>query len=170
MVRSKIIDRAMGMIMKGELARATTIWKKAHFGAVISGLLQLPHKCARRKGVLWEATPSAAPDSPTPKGFCLDEIQGHVHTTQRVTIPQFGTMNIHSQTDVWGHCMEVHMLTEPAQGPWLSAFIVLTATYGELHQGSSWVPVYLRNLSAHPIVIPTKVIINKVTQPTSCHQ
>ena len=37
MVGSKIIDRAMGMIMKGELVRATTTWKQAHFGAVMFG-------------------------------------------------------------------------------------------------------------------------------------
>ena len=43
-VGSKIIDRAMEMIMKRELARATVTWKQAHFSAVMSGSLQLPHK------------------------------------------------------------------------------------------------------------------------------
>ena len=42
--------------------------------------------------------------------------------------------------------------------------MVLTATYGELHPGFSWVPICLRNLSPHPIVMPTKEIIGKVTQ------
>ena len=41
--------------------------------------------------------------------------------------------------------------------------MVLTATYGELQQGSSWVPLCLRKLSGHPIVIPTKLVIGKVT-------
>ena len=41
-VRSKIIDWVMGMMTKGELARATVTWKQAYFGAVMSGLLQLP--------------------------------------------------------------------------------------------------------------------------------
>ena len=45
-VGSKIIDRAMGMMMKGELAKATVTWKQAHFGVVMLGLLQPPHKCA----------------------------------------------------------------------------------------------------------------------------
>ena len=45
-VGSKIIDRVMGMITKGELARATGTWKQAHFGAVMSESLQLPHKRA----------------------------------------------------------------------------------------------------------------------------
>ena len=31
MVRSKIIDQAMGMMTEGELARETVIWKQAHF-------------------------------------------------------------------------------------------------------------------------------------------
>ena len=44
MVESKIIDSMIGMIMKGELARATATWKQAHFSAVMSGSLQLPHK------------------------------------------------------------------------------------------------------------------------------
>ena len=52
MVRSKIIDRAMGMIMKGELVRATTTWKQAHFGAVMSTSLQLLHQGARGVGML----------------------------------------------------------------------------------------------------------------------
>ena len=36
-VGSKIIDRAMGMTTKGEIARATMTWKQAHLGTVISG-------------------------------------------------------------------------------------------------------------------------------------
>ena len=47
--------------------------------------------------------------------------------------------------------------------PQLPTFVVLTATYGELHQGSSQVPICWRNLNACLIVIPTKVAIGKVT-------
>ena len=50
MVGSTIIDRAMGMITKGELARATMTWKQVHFGAVRSRSLQLPHRSARGMG------------------------------------------------------------------------------------------------------------------------
>ena len=39
MVGSKIIDRVMGMITKGELVREIMAWKQAHFSAVMSGLL-----------------------------------------------------------------------------------------------------------------------------------
>ena len=42
MVGSEIINRVMGMIMKGKLARATMTWKEAHFSVVMSGSLQLP--------------------------------------------------------------------------------------------------------------------------------
>ena len=35
MVRSKIIDRARGMMTKGKLTRATMTWKQANFGAVM---------------------------------------------------------------------------------------------------------------------------------------
>ena len=47
MVGSKIIDRAMGMIMKWEQTRATTAWKQAHFDVVVLGSLQLPHECTK---------------------------------------------------------------------------------------------------------------------------
>ena len=46
MVGSKIIDRTMEMIKKGELAKSTVTWRQAHFCAVISKSLQLPHKHA----------------------------------------------------------------------------------------------------------------------------
>ena len=42
LVRSKIIYWAIGMMTKGELARATVTWKQAYFGAAMSGLFQLP--------------------------------------------------------------------------------------------------------------------------------
>ena len=113
MVGSKIIDRAMGMIMKGELARATVTWKQAYFSVVMAGSLQLPHKGASGDGsAVKEDTPSVASDPTVPKEFCLYNVQGHVHTTWRVTMPPFGIINIHSNTDVWGHCMQVHMLAE----------------------------------------------------------
>ena len=114
-------------------------------------------------GILWGPYPSAVPDPTVPKGISLEEVQGACPYHIGVTIPPIGTMNIQSRTDVYGHCICVHMFAEPAQGPWLPASIVLTTTYWELHPGSSWVPVCLRNLSAHSIVIPAKVIIGKVT-------
>ena len=52
MVGSKIIDRVMGMITKGEFVRATMTWKQSHFSVVMSGSLQLPHNGARGMGVL----------------------------------------------------------------------------------------------------------------------
>ena len=39
MVGSKIIDRAMDVITKGELTKVTITWRQAHFGAVMSGSL-----------------------------------------------------------------------------------------------------------------------------------
>ena len=52
LVGSKIIDRALGMITKGELVGETVTWKQAHFGAVMFRLLQLPYKGARGIGAL----------------------------------------------------------------------------------------------------------------------
>ena len=64
---------------------------------------------------------------------------------------------------VWEHCMWVHMLAEPAQGPQLPTSVVPTATYGELHPWSSRVPICLRNLSAHPIEVLTKATVGQAT-------
>ena len=59
MVGSKIIDRAMRIITKGELAKATTTWKQAHFRAVMSGSLQLPCMGSNRTGVEKDVAPSS---------------------------------------------------------------------------------------------------------------
>ena len=47
-------------------------------------------------------------------------------------------------------------------GPQLLTAVVLTATYGELHPGSSRVPICLHNLSAHTIEIPTRAMVGHV--------
>ena len=58
-VGSKIIDWAMRIITKGELKKVTTIWKQAHFEAVTSGSLQLPHMGSNRTGVEKDKAPSS---------------------------------------------------------------------------------------------------------------
>ena len=45
-VGSKIINRAIEIITKGELAKAAVIWRQAHFSEVMSGSLWLSLKCA----------------------------------------------------------------------------------------------------------------------------
>ena len=86
----------------------------------------------------------------------LDDIKGTVCTTQKVTIPPFHTVNIKANASVKGHCMKVHVLTEPALGAQLLAAVVPIATYGELHPGSSRVPVSLHNLSTCAVKISAK--------------
>ena len=58
--------------------------------------------------------------------------------------------------------MRVHVLMELALGPQLPASVVPTATYGELHPGSSRVPVCLCNLSANAIDVPAKMVIGQI--------
>ena len=41
MVGTKIINNALSLMTMGELAKATMAWRQAHFGAVMSGSLQL---------------------------------------------------------------------------------------------------------------------------------
>ena len=88
MVGSKIIDRAISIITKGELMIVTTMWKQAHFGAVMSGSLQLPHMGSNETGVEKEVIHSS-PRAGTVevKEFCPDNVRGPVHTTRKVTIP-----------------------------------------------------------------------------------
>ena len=57
--------------------------------------------------------------------------------------------------------MKVHVLMEPALGPQLPAAVVPIATYGELHPGSSRVPVCLHNLSTHAMEIPAKTVVGQ---------
>ena len=58
--------------------------------------------------------------------------------------------------------MKVHVLTEPVLGPQLPAAMVPIATYGELHPGSSQVPVCLCNMSTHAMEIPAKTVVGQV--------
>ena len=58
--------------------------------------------------------------------------------------------------------MWVHVLTELMVGPQLPAAVALTATYIQLHPGSSRVPICLHNLSAHTVEIPTKAVVGQV--------
>ena len=94
--------------------------------------------------------------------FSLDDVKGPVHTMQKVTIPLFCTDNVHTSTSVKGHCMWVHVLTELMPGPQLPVAVVTTVTYGELHPGSSRVPICLYNLSAHTMEIHAKAMVGQV--------
>ena len=51
MVGSKIIDRVIRIITRGELAKVTTTWRQAYFGSIMSGSLQLPHTGSNGTGV-----------------------------------------------------------------------------------------------------------------------
>ena len=94
--------------------------------------------------------------------YQLDGVKGAVCTTQKVTIPPFQTMTLKGNAGVKGHCMKVHVLMEPALGPQLLAAVVPIATYGELHPGSSRVPICLCNMSMHAVEIPAKTVVGQV--------
>ena len=71
-------------------------------------------------------------------------------------------MTIKGNAGVKGHCMKVHVLMEPVLGPQLPAAVVPIATYGELHPGSSRVPICLYNMSACAVEIPAKMVVGQV--------
>ena len=103
-VGSKIIDKALSVMTKGELKKAATMWRQANFGAVMSRLLQLSHTNPRKTGMEEEVSHSSHRSDPVEVWkFSLDDVKGLVHTTQKVTIPPFGTVNVHAGTSVKGH-------------------------------------------------------------------
>ena len=158
-VGSKIIDKALSCMTAGELAKATATWQQAHFGAVMSGSLQLSHSSSEKLAI---QNLSGESDPVEVWKYQLDCVKGAVCTTQKVTIPPFQTMTIKGNTGAKGHCMKVHVLMEPALGPQLLAAVVPIATYGELHPGSSRVPICLCNMSAHAMEIPAKMVVGQV--------
>ena len=157
-VGSKIIDKALGCITAGELAKATATWQQAHFGAVMSGSLQLFHSSSEKLAL---QNSSGESDPVEVWKHQLDGVKGAVCTTQ-VTIPPFQTMILKGNAGIKGHCMKVHVLMEPALGPQLPAAVVPIATYGELHPGSSRVPICLRNMSSCAMEVPAKTMVGQV--------
>ena len=129
----------------------------------MSGSLQLSHRSSDKNSIGEGTKCSSQEDDPVEmQMFSLDDVKGPIHTTQRVTILPFGTVNVHTSTSVNGHCMQVHVLMELMPGPLLPVAVVPMATYGELHPGSSRVPICLHNLSTHTMEMPTKAIIGQV--------
>ena len=99
----------------------------------MSGSLQLSHSSSEKLKI---ENFSRENDPVEVQKYQLDGVKAAVHTTQKVTIPPFQTINIKANAGVKGHCMKVHVLTEPVLGPQLPAAMVPIATYGELHPGS----------------------------------
>ena len=84
MVGSKIIDRALSYMTVGELTHATAAWQQAHFGAVMSGSLQLSCSSSEKRKV---ENSSRENDPVEVRKYQLDGVKGAVDTTQKVTIP-----------------------------------------------------------------------------------
>ena len=147
----------------GELAHVTVTWQQAHFGAVMSGSLQLSHSSSDKPKPGEKLENSSQENDPVEvQKSQLDGVKGAVHTTQKVTIPPFHMVKVRANASVKGHCMKVHVLTEPALGPQLPPAVVHIATYGELHPGSSRVPVCLCNLSTRAMEIRVKTMVGQV--------
>ena len=86
MVGSNIIDKALSCMTVGELAKATATWQQAHFGAVMSGSLQLSHSSSEKSAM---QNLSGESDPVEVWKYQLDGVKGAVCTTQKVTIPPF---------------------------------------------------------------------------------
>ena len=125
----------------------------------MSGLLQLSHSSSEKLAL---QNLSGESDPVEVQKHQLDGVKGAVCTTEKVTIPPFQTMTVKGNTGVKGHCMKVHVLTEPALGPQLPAAVVPIATYGELHPGLSRVPICLHNMSSHAVEVPAKTVVGQV--------
>ena len=126
----------------------------------MSGSLQLSHGSSEK---LAKQNLSGESDPVEVQKYQLDGVKGAVCTTQKVTIPPFQTLTLKGNAGIKGHCMKVHVLTEPALGPQLLAAVVPIATYGELHPGSSRVPICLCNMSLCAVEVPAKTVVGQVT-------
>ena len=94
----------MSLMTKVELTKATTTWRQAQFGAIMSQSLQLPHTSSNKTGVEKEVSHSSPSDDPVEvRKYCLDNVRGPVHTTWKVTIPPFSTLSVHANSNVKGH-------------------------------------------------------------------
>ena len=125
----------------------------------MSGSLQLSRSSSEK---LVKHNLSGESDPVEVQKYQLDEVKGAVRTTEKVTIPPFQTLMLKGNAGIKGHCMKVHVLTEPTLGPQLPAAVVPIATYGELHPGSSRVPICLRNMSSRAVKIPAKTVVGQV--------
>ena len=125
----------------------------------MSGSLQLSHSSSEKSAL---QKLSGESDPVEVQKHQLDGVKGAVCTTQKVTIPPFQTMTVKGNAGVKGHCMKVHVLMEPALGLQLPAAVVPIATYGELHPGSSRVPICLCNMSTRAMEIPAKTMVGQV--------
>ena len=125
----------------------------------MSGSLQLSHSSSEK---LTLQDLSGESDPVEVQKYQLDGVKGAVCTTKKVTIPPFQTMTIKGNAGVKGHCMKVHVLTEPVLSPQLPAAVVPIATYGEPHPGSSRVPICLCNMSTRAMEIPAKTVVGQV--------
>ena len=114
---------------KGELTRATVTTKQAHFSEVMSRSLQLP--CTDSRGNTEVGKGPLPPQAQPLKhpGNFVWMMSMDMSIPYRGSPFPFGTISIHGSTGIWGHCMQVHMLAQPAWGPQLHISVVLTATY-----------------------------------------
>ena len=131
-VGSKIIDKTLSCMTAGELAKATATWRQAYFGAVMSGSLQLSCGSSEK---LAKQNLSRESDPVEVRKYQLDGVKGAVCTTQKVTIPPFQTLTLKGSTGIKGHCMKVHVLTEPALGPQVAGS---HGTHSYVWRATSW--------------------------------
>ena len=132
MVGLKITDWALSCMTTGELACATVTWQQAHFGAVMSGLLQLSHNSSAK---LKLENFSRENDPVEVQKYQLDGVKGAAHTTQKVTIPPFQTINVKANAGVKEHCMKVHVLN--GASTW-SPVASSSCTHSHLWRATPW--------------------------------
>ena len=91
MVWSKIIDRAMGMITKGELVRATVTWKQAHLmGGYVWVTPAAIQKCKGEQGAMKGLPPPSLPILPHLRNSLLTMSRGMSTPHGESPFPQLG--------------------------------------------------------------------------------
>ena len=89
----------------GELAKATTMWRQAHFGAVMLGSLQISHSSSDQSKMTKGPTSSSQQDYTVEvQKFQLKDVEGSVPHSP---FPHFSTINVWANTSAKGHSMWV---------------------------------------------------------------
>ena len=85
-----------------------------------------------------------------------------VKSTKPITLPPFPITVVKGHTKLNFHGMRLNLIAEPSEINQLPPSVQCTPTYCNLEQGSNWVTVGLRNVSAKQITISSKAVVCQV--------
>ena len=170
LVGSKIIDRAMSMMTKEELTKVTMMWQQAHFGAVMSGSLQLP--CTSSNNWVGERSqPLLSKGWPCGGEEILPwwHQRPNLHHTEGHHIPVWHSKCAHKfqcQRTLWRSMCSWNWCQVPSCLQWWYQWQLMESYIwgppGYLSVCVTWAPI--------PWKFPQRLWLDRFPLPTRCHQ